>query len=104
MSVYEYTPLEHPLMIDALLPLRALPDHARKTLQRHQRLAGIGPLLQFLDGDMIERLAGGSAGKKRGRDGSQMRPSAAVASKRTAATPAKTCRGALPPLTRTRHD
>src|SRR5260221_11139091 len=60
---------KHPLMIDAFLPFRALPDHAGKTLQRHQRLAGIGPFLQFLDRDVIERLAAGSAGKKRGRDG-----------------------------------
>src|SRR5689334_9815519 len=37
--------------------LRALPDHAGKALQRHQRLAGIGPFLQFLDCDVIERLA-----------------------------------------------
>src|SRR5258708_16963031 len=59
---------KHPLMIDALLPFRALPDHAGKTLQRHQRLAGIGPFLQFLDRDVIERLAAGSAGKERARD------------------------------------
>src|SRR5260370_12197002 len=65
---------KHPVMIEALLPHRALPDHAGKTLQRHQRLAGIGPLLQFLDRDVIERLAARSAGKKRPRDSHHVPP------------------------------
>src|SRR6185312_545811 len=46
--------LEYSLAICALLPFRALPDHAGITFQRHQRLAGVGPFLQFLDGDVIE--------------------------------------------------
>src|SRR6266700_1383007 len=50
---------KHSVMIEALLLFRALPDHAGKTLQRHQRLAGISPFLQFLDRDVIERLAAG---------------------------------------------
>ena len=54
-------PLENSVMIEALLLFRALPDHARKTFQGHQRLAGIGPFLQFLDRDVIERLAAGAA-------------------------------------------
>src|ERR1700737_3237283 len=64
---------ERPVMIDALLPFRALPDHTWEPLQRHQRLAGIGPLLQLLDRDMIERLAAGTAGEKRARDVHHMR-------------------------------
>ncbi len=59
---------EHSVQVGPLLPFRALPDHARKTLQRHQRLAGIGPFLQFLDRDVIERLPAGAAGKQRARD------------------------------------
>src|SRR5580698_621612 len=47
---------EHPLAVAALLLFRALPDHAGKAFQRHQRLAGIGPFLQFLDREVIERL------------------------------------------------
>src|SRR5205814_4206053 len=59
---------KYPVMIDALLLFRALPDHAGKALQRHQRLAGIGPFLQFLDRDVIERLPAGTAGEKRARN------------------------------------
>ena len=59
---------EHSLPVATILLFRAPPDHAGKTLQRHQRLAGIGPFLQLLDGDMIERLPAGAAGKKRARD------------------------------------
>jgi len=55
-------------MIDAFLPFRTPPDHAGKSFQRHQRLAGVRPLLLFLDGDMIERLPAGAAGEKRARD------------------------------------
>ena len=45
----------------APLSFRTLPDHAGKALQRHQRLAGISPFLQLLDGDVIERLPSGAA-------------------------------------------
>src|SRR5713226_5913870 len=86
-------PLEHSVMIDALLPFRTLPDHAGKTLQRHQRLARIGPLLQFLDRDVIERLAAGSAGKKRARDVHHVRRTRALVSKRRAAMRAEAARG-----------
>src|SRR5260370_36776791 len=58
---YEAPPRSEQPVIDALLPCRALPDHAGKAFQRHQRLARVGPLLQLLDGDMIERLAAGTA-------------------------------------------
>src|SRR5437016_12093151 len=83
---------KHPVMIEALL-LRALPDHAGKTFQRHQRLAGIGPLLQFLDRDVIERLAAGAAGEKRARDVHHVRRTRALVSKRRAAMRAKAARG-----------
>src|SRR6266404_1435907 len=36
---------KHPLALAAFFLFRALPDHARKALQRHQRLAGPGPFL-----------------------------------------------------------
>src|SRR5882757_7136538 len=39
--------LERILAARALLLFRALPDHARKTRQRYQRLAGIGPFLEL---------------------------------------------------------
>ena len=53
-------PLKHPLALEAFCLFRALPDHAGKTLQRHQRLAGIGPLLQLFNRDVVERLAAGA--------------------------------------------
>src|SRR6201981_1028323 len=53
--------LEGILTRRASLLLGALPNHARKPLQRRQRLAGIGPFLQLFDGDVIERLATGAA-------------------------------------------
>src|SRR5437879_10088853 len=84
---------EHPLAIAALLPFRALPDHAGKTFQRHQRLAGIGPFLQFLDRDVIKRLAAGAAGKKRARDVYHVRRTRALVSQRRAAMRAKPARG-----------
>src|ERR1700730_3640398 len=59
---------EHPFAIEPFLLFRALPHHAGKPFQRHQRLAGVGPLLQFLDGDMVERLPPGTAGEKRARN------------------------------------
>jgi hypothetical protein len=51
---------KHPLAIPTFLLFRALPDHAGKAFQRHQRLAGVGPFLQFLDCDVIERLPAGA--------------------------------------------
>ena len=53
--------LDHPLTVSALLLFRALPDHAGISLQRHQRFAGVGPFLQLLDRDVIERLPPGAA-------------------------------------------
>src|SRR5713101_692202 len=85
-------PLEHSVMIEALFPFRALPDHARKTFQGHQRLAGIGPFLQFLDRDVIERLAAGAAGKKRARDVHHVRRTRALVGQRRAAMRAKAAR------------
>src|SRR5881396_3210916 len=76
---------EQPVTIEALLPFRAMPDHAGKTFQRHQRLAGIRPFLQFLDRDVIERLAAGAAGEKRARDVHHVRRTRALVSQRRAA-------------------
>src|SRR5438552_11824985 len=84
---------ERILSTRALLPFRALPDHARKTLQRHQRLAGIGPLLQLLDGDMIERLPTGAPGEQRARDIDHMRRAWAFIEQRRAAKRAKAAHG-----------
>src|SRR5260370_21154636 len=80
-------------MINALLPFRALPDHGGKAIERHQRLAGIGPFLQFLDRDVIERLAAGSAGKQRARNVHHVRRTRAFVSERRAAMRAEAARG-----------
>src|ERR1700681_3065337 len=80
-------------MVYALLPFRALPDHAGKTFQRHQRLAGVGPLLQLLDGDVIERLTAGAAGEQRARDVHHVRRAGALVSKRCAAMGAEAAGG-----------
>src|SRR5205807_861472 len=71
----------------------ALPDHARKTLQRHQRLAGIGPFLQFLDRDVIKRLPPGTSRKQRARDVDHVRRARAFVSQRRTAMLAKAPRG-----------
>src|SRR6202041_1724056 len=84
---------EHALMVDALLPFRAMPDHAGKTLQRHQRLTGIGPLLHLLDGDVKERLPAGAAQKQRARNVHHMRRTRALVKQRRAASPAKAAHG-----------
>src|SRR5260370_8404599 len=80
-------------MVDALLPFRALPDHAGKTFQRHQRLAGIGPFLQLLDRDVIQRLAAGAAGEQRARDVHHVRRTRPLVSKPRAAMGAEAARG-----------
>src|SRR6202790_1211830 len=84
---------EHPLAIDLLLLFRALPDHAGKPLQRHQRLAGIGPFLQLLDRDVIERLAAGAPRKQRARDVDHVRRARALVSERRAAVRAEAAHG-----------
>src|ERR1700682_5577640 len=93
---------KHSVMIYALLPFRALPNHARESLERHQRLAGIGPLLQLFDRDMIERLPAGAAGKKRARDVHHVRRARALVSKRRAAVCAEAARGLRRPVLVTR--
>src|SRR6516165_7212940 len=75
------------------LLLRALPHHARKTLERHQRLTGVGPFLQFLDRDVIERLPAGSTAKQRARDVDHVRRARAFVNHRRAAGRAKAARG-----------
>src|ERR1700722_1287331 len=80
-------------MVDALLLFRPMPDHAGKALQRYQRLAGIGPLLHLLDGDMIERLPAGTARKQRARDVHHMRRTRALIKQRRAAGCAKAAHG-----------
>src|SRR5664279_2702370 len=84
---------KHPFMLHPLLLFRALPDHARKTLQRHQRFAGPGPFLQFLDRDMVERLAAGTPGKQRARDVDHMRRARALVNQRRAAARTEAARG-----------
>src|SRR6185312_16736985 len=84
---------EHPFTADALLLFLAIPDHAGKALQRHQRLAGIGPFLHLLDGDMIARLPAGTAREQRARDVYHMRRTRALIKQRRAASPAKAARG-----------
>src|SRR6201996_6250145 len=84
---------KHALAVEPLLLFRALPDHAGKTLQRHQRLAGIGPFLQLLDRDVIERLAAGAAREEGPRDVEHMRGARAFVSQRRAAAGAEAARG-----------
>src|SRR5689334_17769330 len=56
------------IVVDALLLARTIPHHARKTLEWHQRLAGVSPLLQLLDADVVDRLAAGAALEQCARD------------------------------------
>src|SRR4029453_10195617 len=77
----------------ALLLFRALPDHAGISLQRHQRFAGIGPFLQFLDRDVIERLPTGAAREQRAGDVDHMRRARSFEDDRRAAVRAETSRG-----------
>src|ERR1035437_8293285 len=84
---------KQPVMTDAFLLFRALPDHAAKALQRHQRLAGIGSLLQLLAGDMVERLPDGTAGEQRARDVHHVRRTRALIEQRRAAPRAKAAHG-----------
>src|SRR5665213_534623 len=83
----------HPLMLDRLFLLRALPDHAGKAFQRHQRLAGIGPVLQLLDRDVIERLPAGTAREQRARDVHHVRRARAFIEQRRAAAGAEAADG-----------
>src|ERR1700692_604366 len=84
---------KHPVAIAAFLLFRALPDHAGKALQRHQRLAGIGPFLQLLDRDVIERLPAGAPHKQRARDVDHMRRPRAFVNERRPAARAEAARG-----------
>src|SRR5579871_1163594 len=84
--------LERILPCSAALLLRTLPDHARISLERHQRLAGIGPFLQLLDGDVIERLAAGTACKQCARDVDHMRRGRAFVEQRRPAMGAEATR------------
>src|SRR6266702_412888 len=85
--------LERILAARALLLFRALPDHARKTRQRHQRLAGIGPFLELFDGDVIERLTAGALLEQCAGDVDHVRPAWALIGDRRAAMCAETARG-----------
>src|SRR5438105_6581672 len=78
---------------DTPLLFRALPHHPRKTFQRHQRLAGIGPLLQFFDRDVIERLPAGAPRKQRARDVDHVRRTRTFVTERRAAVLAEAPRG-----------
>src|ERR1700686_4708554 len=84
---------KHPVAIAPSLLFRTMPDHARKALQRHQRFAGIGPFLQLLDGDMIQRLPAGAAGEKRARDVHHVRRARALVHQRCATALAEAARG-----------
>src|SRR5437764_10417006 len=77
--------LERVVPGDTPLLFRALPHHPRKTLERHQGLAGIGPFLQFLDRDVIERLPAGASRKQRAGDIDHVRRARAFVSERRAA-------------------
>src|SRR5216683_6065604 len=87
------TELERVVAPRTLLLFRALPDHAGKAFQGHQRLAGIGPLLQFLDRDVIERLAAGAAREQRARDVDHVRRAGTLVDERRAALRAEAAHG-----------
>src|SRR5579872_2824775 len=93
LDVRKQSASEQSLMIDALLSFRTLPDHAGKPFQRHQRLAGVCPLLQLFDGDMVERLAPGAAGEERARDVHHVRRTRTLVEQRRAAMRAKAAYG-----------
>src|SRR5437763_856620 len=84
--------IEGVLPASPLLLFRALPDHAGKALQRHQRLAGIGPFLEFFDRDVIERLAAGALVEQRAGDVDHVRPARALIGDRRAAMGAEAAR------------
>src|SRR5205823_14469595 len=54
---------------------------------------GIGPLLQFLDSDVIERLPAGTARKERTRDVHHMRRTRPFVKQRRAASAAEAAQG-----------
>src|ERR1700680_2006212 len=80
-------------MIDALLLFRTLPDDAGKPFQRHQRLAGVGPLLQLLDRDVIERLPAGATQEQGGGGVHHVRRARAFVKQRRAAMRAEAAYG-----------
>src|SRR5579871_2175775 len=85
---------EHALaLVIAWLLLAAMPDHAGKAFERHQRLAGIGPFLQFLDRDVIERLPAGAIGEQRAGNVDHVRRARAFVNQGRAAAPAEGTRG-----------
>ena len=70
-----------------------MPDHAGKTLQPHQGFAGVGPLLQLLDRDVIERLPAGAIGKQRAGNIHHVRRARVFVSERRAAAFAEAAPG-----------
>jgi hypothetical protein len=54
--------------VGPLLPSGTLPDDARKSFERDERLAGIGPVLQLLNAEVIQRLPAGAAQEQRARN------------------------------------
>src|SRR5579871_2068117 len=46
----------------------ALPDNTGIAFERRQRTAGVGPLLQFVDMCMVQRMAAGTSFEQRARD------------------------------------
>src|SRR5689334_11267825 len=97
LTTADYVPvlgLERFTAVELFLPVsRALPDHARKALERHQRRAGVGPFLHFFDSEMIERLAAGAALEQSAGDVDHVRRAGALVEQRRAAGFAKTSRG-----------
>src|SRR5260370_7934998 len=80
-------------MVEALFLFGALPHHAGKAFQRPQWLAGVGPLLQLLDRDVIERLPPGAAGEQRARNVHHVRRTRAFVKQRRAATRTEAAHG-----------
>ena len=62
------TPSQYSRLQHGWLLFGALPEHAGIALERHKPLAGIGPVLLLLEGDVIDRLAASAALKERARN------------------------------------
>src|SRR5262245_19733386 len=88
------TPSQYSRLQHGWLLFGALPEHAGIALERHKPLAGIGPVLLLLEGDVIDRLAASAALKERARNVDHVPRAPALVDQRRAATPAETSHGA----------
>jgi hypothetical protein len=74
--------------------LRAFPNNPGKTIERNERLAGVGPFAQFVDSDMITRLSASPMIEQRTRNIDHMRRARAPVEERSATASAEAACGA----------